>query len=254
MSAIPAGGARWLRPFRQHYLLDPWRDAFVLVLRLSDVSGAAIGDALAQVNSHCTESGQSPADAFGDPRAYATEVAASLKTSARTLPLPWWRVAIMGAGTLLGTSGFLAGLAGLTHDHRAPINFGTIATVPIVAIGALVVMNLLDRSAHSGARWPVGLAFSAFTVAIMLVLALWRQPAFTLPAGIAVALGVLLLIGTWLPQYGLLRTAARDHVIDPSTAQDFLRAPRWVYLLLWGFPALMLAAGIAAALLAPPKH
>ena len=129
-----------------------------------------------------------PAGRARRPRAYAIDVAASLKTTARSLQLPWWRATIMLGGTLLGVSGLLDGLAGLTHDHRAPISFGTIAAVPIAAIGVVVVMNLLDRSARSGGRWPVGLAFSAFTVAVTLVPALWHQPALTLPGGIAAAL------------------------------------------------------------------
>ncbi len=52
--------------------VDPaWADAFLLQLRLADVPGRHIGDALAEVASHCAESGESAAEAFGDPVEYA---------------------------------------------------------------------------------------------------------------------------------------------------------------------------------------
>jgi len=52
--------------FRPSHLLDPWRDNFVTTLRLRNISGSRIGDALAQVDEHCTESGDTPEEAFGD--------------------------------------------------------------------------------------------------------------------------------------------------------------------------------------------
>jgi len=61
--------------FRPRHLLDPWRDNFVIALKLRNISGRQIGDALAQVDAHCTDSGEVPGEAFGDPVAYATHVA-----------------------------------------------------------------------------------------------------------------------------------------------------------------------------------
>ena len=65
----------WQRPFVQ--LHRRWCDDFVLELRLRDVPGARIGDHLAEVESHCIETGVDPEDAFGDPAEYAHEVAAA---------------------------------------------------------------------------------------------------------------------------------------------------------------------------------
>ena len=62
----------WQRPFvRMH---RRWCDDFILELRLRDVPGARIGDHLAEVESHCIETGTDPKDAFGDAREYAQEV------------------------------------------------------------------------------------------------------------------------------------------------------------------------------------
>ena len=53
---------------------DGWTEAFVLELRLLDVPGPALGAALAEVESHCAESGESAAEAFGDPVTYARDL------------------------------------------------------------------------------------------------------------------------------------------------------------------------------------
>jgi hypothetical protein len=49
----------------------PWRDEFVITLRLRGATGAAIGDALAHVESFCAESGESAEAAFGRTSEYA---------------------------------------------------------------------------------------------------------------------------------------------------------------------------------------
>jgi hypothetical protein len=48
-----------------------WAEAFVIELRLIGVHGSRIGDALAEVDSHCGESGLPAAEVFGDPVEYA---------------------------------------------------------------------------------------------------------------------------------------------------------------------------------------
>lgn len=48
-----------------------WMDEFILELRLREVRGDAIGDAVASVRELVTDSGQDPLSAFGPPREYA---------------------------------------------------------------------------------------------------------------------------------------------------------------------------------------
>lgn len=62
----------WERPFVKTH--DAWCGDFVLELRLRDVPGPVIGDRLAEVETHCTETGEAPADAFGDPTVYAARL------------------------------------------------------------------------------------------------------------------------------------------------------------------------------------
>ncbi|ALV47254.1 hypothetical protein MB46_18910 [Arthrobacter alpinus] len=53
-----------------------WLDELALELRLNDVPGKSIGDALATVEEFLADSGQSPEAAFGTPREYAARLAA----------------------------------------------------------------------------------------------------------------------------------------------------------------------------------
>ena len=64
-----------------------WAEAVLLELRLLGVDGTRIGAALAEVDSHCVESGQTAEESFGDPVAYARrlELPATDDTSPRTL-------------------------------------------------------------------------------------------------------------------------------------------------------------------------
>lgn len=51
-----------------------WFDDFILALRLRDVRGAAIGDAVAVVRGHVADTGESAQEAFGEPRAHAGQL------------------------------------------------------------------------------------------------------------------------------------------------------------------------------------
>lgn len=51
-----------------------WEQQFVLALRSREVSGTAVGAALAEVESHCADTGQTAQEAFGPPLAYAASL------------------------------------------------------------------------------------------------------------------------------------------------------------------------------------
>lgn len=50
---------------------EKWAEGFIVELHLLHIEGARIGAALSEVESHCSESGQSAQDAFGKPAEYA---------------------------------------------------------------------------------------------------------------------------------------------------------------------------------------
>lgn len=64
--------------------VDPkWAEAFIFQARLREIPGAVIGDALAEVDAHVVDSGESAEASFGDPKEYANSIApiAAQKTS-----------------------------------------------------------------------------------------------------------------------------------------------------------------------------
>src|SRR5690606_10241200 len=68
------------------HLGKSWRDDFIIELRLLDVPGNKIGDALVTADTHVQESRETAEEAFGDAKTYARETAAALGT------IQSWRV------------------------------------------------------------------------------------------------------------------------------------------------------------------
>lgn len=69
-----------------------WVEGFVLEQRLLGVPGHRIGDTLALIESHVTESGEPVREAFGDPKAYARQAAPSRRVEGDRDP--WWLVGL----------------------------------------------------------------------------------------------------------------------------------------------------------------
>lgn len=117
-----------------------WRDDFIIELRLLSVPGPSIGDALMTVETHVSESGESAQDAFGEPRAYAREIAPSA-----------------GAGRIRGITGWtvvgnIAGLVGMLASVRALT--GWLEGGPIqLTVGDGVVLLLLLLLVTAVLRW-----------------------------------------------------------------------------------------------------
>ena len=61
---------------------DDYRSRLLLALRLHDIPGPRIAEALAEVDSHVAETGEDPADAFGSPRDYARQLSRTLDPDA----------------------------------------------------------------------------------------------------------------------------------------------------------------------------
>lgn len=152
-----------------------WAEALVLELRLRDVPGDAIGDILAEVESHVVDSRTPAHVAFGDAVAYAERIA---ETAARPGPddlraaLPtalgsaalvvtidagveWWR-----DGTFEFTGGTLALTLGTVLVVGVMVRFGTpllriAVTAPLWrTVPALVgVMAVLVGLGVAGRQW-----------------------------------------------------------------------------------------------------
>jgi hypothetical protein len=184
-----------------------WETDFVVELRLLDVSGQHIGDALEQVRSHCTESGEGPRTAFGDPVEYA-----------RSLGLP--REDVRFAGMLLGTGGGLVGMFltfwGFTSwldGVSVAVTVGrVVAAVVLVLIAPLLLRHLrtiLDRPWLSTAVAALAIAL-VVAAQFTLTMTLGHLPAL----GVTVA-GLALLVGTAMWEH--LGGIPADPVVSPVT-------------------------------------
>lgn len=113
-----------------------WVDEFVVEQRLLGVPGTRIGDALATVDAHLAQTGESAADAFGPPKEYARTLAES-EGSGATQGLGVTAVvsAVLGlAGIVLLPRAFQAWLEGSDV---------TITTGDLVVVAMLAVLTTL---------------------------------------------------------------------------------------------------------------
>jgi hypothetical protein len=120
---------------------QPWLDLFVLQLTSQQVASADIDRAVADVNAYCVDSGQSPERGFGDPRSYATTLAAALPPAAKAPILDGRRIAVLlptMVGLTLATLGLLA-RAG-ADQNRVGVTLGQIL-LAFVAVPAWVVLS-----------------------------------------------------------------------------------------------------------------
>lgn len=193
-----------------------WYDDFLLELRLRDIKGPAIGDAIAEVEAHCADSGERPGDAFGDPRAYAASLEFA-PSERETLDAAAWIKAL--APAVAGVVAFVltgAVVRALQAGITVGVSWGALAGVAFL----VVATTLLVRFAASLLRrsWAMALFGGAAVMVGVLLPALWRTTAFRMPWW----LGLVLLVGLLaFHVVALLRQGTQpDLAIDPRTGAE----------------------------------
>lgn len=222
-------------------LAAAWRQDLVLALRLRDVPGVRIGEVLAEVEAHCADSGQGPGEAFGDPDAYAAELAPAPGAS-------WVRVWLPQAvATPLGVLALLSGADTSVHGGRPAVTVGGLLSLLVTVALVVVVVQRLNSIVRHG--WWVWLGLSTSFVALTALPALLPAELTTLPARPVLVTGVLLLTAAWWRPGHAVATV--DEVVDPRTGAPTRPVPRWaMHLLRWFFPAALLVA-VALVILVP---
>ena len=191
-----------------------WRDSFIVELRLLGVPGNEIGDALVTAETHVQESAESAAQAFGDARTYAREIAESSGT-----PPTGWRLSTLTVLSIVaGLGGMLAAVGSLSawlDDRHVTVAMGDLAALGLLA---LVVVALIARAGevlrfaveHRWLSMLVPLLFVAASVGLLVGL---RQTVVSVPwplvAGLAVVALVVSTVTAWLES---------DHVQDEIVA------------------------------------
>ncbi len=229
--------------------LDPWRDAFVTELRLRDVNGARIGDALAEVDTHCAESGQSPAEAFGDPAAYASDLAEALPGAA-TDPRADLGAVLVGLGALLGSTLLVAGIEGVASGAAARFSAGALVSAGLVAAALVVLVARAGVLLRPHRRRLLAALVGGTVVLVVVATAALPSTAMDLPAGACTAAGVALLGAAGLVLLRIARRPGGGPVLDPRTGADALPTPRWLLPVVVGVPLVSLAVlAVLAAVL-----
>ncbi|MCZ2807058.1 hypothetical protein O2W18_18275 [Modestobacter sp. VKM Ac-2983] len=231
----------WERPFvRAH---KEWCGAFVLELRLRDVPGPVIGERLGEVEGHCTETGESPSAAFGDPTEYAREIDAE---SSPERVSGVWTIAALGAGQVLAMLVGTAAIRNWVSGEPLTYNLVQLGCLAVVAAALLCLPRVLRPL--MARPWVVGTAlfalFAVVAAAGVGVAAASGTSSATVvpvsPAVIAIGLFMVVLALSWLEYRELTRDSADDLVTSPLApeprANVAAQRSGWIALL----PALMI--------------
>ncbi|MGW6004809.1 hypothetical protein ACWFNS_06560 [Oerskovia enterophila] len=201
---------------------EKWAEAFVIELRLLDVAGDALGAALAEVESHCAESGEPAVAAFGDPVTYARSLDLPAQREGR-----WDAVAVLGpVGTqFVGLLVLGWGVASIVLARReggaAPsveVTFGMVALLVAFEVAILVFY----RHSSAALRRVLGRPVVSFVVLTALMTAfavgavLLDGVLVTLPAWPVAVVGALVLVaGTVWSLFQARRGTLEDPILSP---------------------------------------
>jgi hypothetical protein len=246
----------------RRWLMDEWRDSFTAQTRLRGLPGSVIGEALAEIDAHCADSGQSPAEAFGDPVDYAAALACDLRPaiSQPAISQPgraWvgraWVGGLRAAATLAGIMCLLPGVAAVAHNTPGVLTAGQLASAAAGAAAVAFIVAAVLRPGQRDLTRRLGPAVAAGLVLVTFPQLIWKQTAFHASGWSLLTAGVLLLSLAWWPrasaQLGL------DRIIDPRTGREPFSPPRLLLAAIrWGLPATLLCALLLIVLLPAPPH
>ena len=234
---------------RPNHLRDPWRDSFVLELRLRNVTGSRIGDMLAQVDAHGADSGEEPEQAFGDPVDYAAHVAEEVPPADLIADVSPRRVGQIAITMLLGVQTLLAGVAGLGHGGPAVFSVGSLVGILLGTAGVILLFRFASVLLSQRHRVLGFVALWLIWGAMIAPQIIWKSSALEFAAWLSMAAAVVLLVATWV----LVRGDQTEAVVNPLTGRDSIQPPRWVGLVKrWSMPILL--AGLILLILLTPVH
>lgn len=187
-----------------------WLDDLVLELRLLDVDGRAIGDAVASAREFLDDA-QVPAEqAFGSPREYAQEL--DLRPLAGGDGLG--RTVVLAAVDVLGFLAFVFAAGPAWRGERFDLDAGTAVLVLTVIALVLLTPKMLPVVLRA-APWKIGLGVAtvfAFQVAVVFLLGDARLA--SMPAWPLAVLGLVVLVAS-LVRAWRTRAELDDPVVDP---------------------------------------
>ncbi|WP_262105927.1 hypothetical protein [Arthrobacter sp. Marseille-P9274] len=190
-----------------------WLDQLVLELRLRNVPGATIGDAVATVRGHLADTGETPHQAFGEPADYARDLGLDQAAPAGFgVLIAVNLLGLLGLLILVDAAGPLAG--GRAVDFTASdILLAAFAATAAWVLAASISVIARAKLLHS---MLVGLGISVGTAALAFLLP--DRPVVSLPALPLAISGTVLLVGAacWSQWQSSNRP---DEVVDPVSGK-----------------------------------
>lgn len=193
-----------------------WVEALLLELRLQGVSGERIGAALAEVEAHVVDSGQSAEEAFGDPAQYARSLGlpaepeqsktATLKGVVPTL------IQLFGLVAVVAAMPWSDAAVGVTTTLLAGLVAAALLPVVVVALGDRVLRAIVEHPVRVFLIVMVVLGAVATGLVAAGRLGL-DQTLFEVSRPVLLGIGLLALaLGTWM--------AIRSDVTEPDVVSS----------------------------------
>ncbi len=171
-----------------------YADELLYALRMRDVPGRRIAEALAEVDSHVAETGEDPHEAFGPPRQYAAEVAAALGHPGKPLPR-----AVAGGAMTYGVGSTVA--AWLLLDGAVALGSGEPGLLGLPGV-ALVLLGLVAGAVLAVGMWrlahddDVEVTDPRDGAEMTPALPRWAAPVILAPPVLLVVLAVVLAVAS----------------------------------------------------------
>jgi hypothetical protein len=206
--------ARGLAP----HVDEAWADSLLLELRLLGVAGDRIGEAVSEVESHCSESGQSAQEAFGDPDEYAQSLQpqAAAHSSTQSILLSVTTILVQVLGMNLLDWGFEDWIAG----RQLELTVGRLVSTIAYLLAVVALARFIDPLLRSLVRHPipgVTLVYLTGTVALVIPLVLLDEVIWRGSAGLGLAMGAAMLVGGVVWAIARLRAHGAEED-DPITS------------------------------------
>lgn len=206
------------------HLEAAWRDEFVFELRMLDVPGDVIGDALVTADTHVAESGETAQEAFGDPTVYAQEIAGS--TSRRVDPRLSVRSVVGVVAGVAGTLGAIASTLAWLDGTPVRLSVGMLSglALALVVAGVLLVRSTWALRLMKDRTVLAALLFGAVPAAAVVgLIAIGRDPVLE---GSPRLLGVLSVVLLAVNALTFWLDPEDDRILGPGDDRRLSRTAR----------------------------
>ncbi|WP_104190770.1 hypothetical protein [Cryobacterium sp. Y82] len=178
---------------------EKWLESLTIELRLLDVNGTRIGDAVATAREFLVDSGALAEESFDSARHYAAEL--GLPATAGASKGVWGATLRSGLG-LLGLMALIEAVVPLTHQTDVTVGLGvlliTVAVLAIIAFLPRLLSTIIVRIlSHGKVRAFVeGAAVGLAVTLVFVLISLWSvdRIVFSVPALPVFIVAVVLLI------------------------------------------------------------